>query len=1146
MPIVTTGRLLDMNAFGREELAALAQSGQLISATATRVEMRGYDQDGYEFRVIFTGTGLGGLTSAGFPTTGLITGFRLEQGGDLVLGIDGLSVQASALNATLTTNDSTALWNLLYGGADTITGGDAWGRGNTLFGHGGNDTLNGGTGGDWLNGGTGDDIVYGGDETDPTSTTYGDGIDGAEGNDTLYGGAGRDVIVGGDGGDLIEGGDGNDILYHDGDGLTGTDGVMTLQDGFGNSYTVPVRGFLAGDRRAEDGAADTVNGGEGNDFIYLGVGDSADGGAGGDTVEVNFRGRSSALTLDMTTGPAAAITAASGGTFLNVERFDVVGTVFNDVITGGADGSILYGEAGEDRVDGGAGNDSVAGGAFTNSSRINDVWGSRFDDGQRDTLFGGEGNDGVSVGLLDTADGGAGTDSLLVTLDGLTQGVTLDLTTGDRFATIAAVTGGTYVNFETISALHTTEQDDVIRSLGVASIYTFGGNDTVYADDVTNTLGLGDGDDLAYGMGGNDLILGGFGNDRMYGGAGSDTIYADVDYDPTQAVGSGADFLDGGEGVDSLYGGAGDDVIVGGAGGDRILGEAGTDTVSYQGSVAGISIQASLTGYEQNNDPIYTYFVSGGDAQGDILTSIERVLGSEANDAITNFQYADGAGGADSIEGSGGADMLLGGAGDDTLRGLDGADTLNGGAGIDIASYSRLFSGGAGAPGVTVDLRIQGVAQNTGEGSDTLISIEGVIGSINADVLHGDDQANYIQGAGDGGQPGSGPFQGDQLFGHGGNDVIIGDGDATGLGYTPGDGVSRGYDLISGGDGDDTITAGNGADVANGDAGDDVIYGEWDNDTLDGGDGNDTLDGGSLDDTLRGGDGNDRLIGGAGADALDGGAGADTAVFSGNRSAYTFTTLPSGALQISGPDGTDVLTGVERLQFADGLFAPSGEPLPNEVTGTPNADTLNGTAGADLIAAGDGDDLITGGAGNDVVDGGAGTDTAVFSAGVTTVTVTNGAVTVTGPDGTDTLTNVERLRIGALDLAVSGLTGATLIGSAAGESLTGGVGDDRFFGLAGNDVFTGGAGSDTADYSGAAGAVTARIDTQSASNDGDGGSDTFTAIENLTGSAFNDLLVGDATANILSGGLGRDVIIAGGGNDTLRGGAGAANELYGG
>lgn len=1158
MPIITTERLLDMNAFGRDELAALAQTGELVSATATRIEMRAYDQDGYEFRVIFTGVDLGGLTSAGFPTTGLITSFRLEQGGDLVLGIDGLSIEASVLNATWTTNDSNALWNLLYSGNDTVTGGDTWGRANTLFGHGGNDILNGGTGGDWLNGGAGDDIVYGGDETDPTSTTYGDGIDGAEGNDTLYGGAGRDVIVGGDGGDLIEGGDGNDILYHDGDGLTATDGFMTLQDSFGFSFTIPVRGFTADDRRAEDGAADTVNGGAGDDFIYLGVGDSADGGAGSDTVEVNFRGRNSALTLDMSTGSAAAVTAVSGGAFVSVERFDVVGTLFNDVITGGAEGSILYGEAGEDHVDGGGGNDSVTGSAFTNSSRINNVWASRFDDGQRDTLFGGEGNDGVSVGLLDVADGGAGTDSLLVTLDGMTQGVTLDLTAGDRFATIAAVTGGSYVNFETISALHTTEQDDLIRSLGVASIYTFGGDDTVFADDITNFIGLGDGDDLVYAMGGNDLVFGGFGNDRMYGGAGSDTLYADVDYDPTQAVGSGADFLDGGDGNDSLYGGAGNDVIVGGVGSDRIFGEAGMDTVSYQGSAAGVSIQAILTGYDTNGNPVYNYAVSGGDAQGDTLTSIEAVLGSETNDAITNFQQADGAGGADSIEGTGGADVLLGGAGDDTLRGLDGADTLNGGDGMDIAEYSRFLGGGAGSS-VTVDLRIQGVAQNTGAaGSDTLISIEGVVGTFNADILHGDDQANYIQGAGDGIQPGSGPYQGDQLYGHGGDDVIVGDGAATGLGYTPGDGVSRGYDLISGGDGNDTITAGNGADVVNGDAGDDIIYGEWDNDTLDGGEGNDIIDGGSLDDTVRGGDGNDRLIGGsgddllygdagddvltggAGKDRLDGGAGTDTASYRNDTAGVTVNFALSGAPQVA---GSDTLISIERFEgsaFGDTITINASIGWPELITLGAGADHIAFTGA--FVAPANGYSInvanFQGGQGGDVLDLSAWLNSGAFPGYVAgTDPFATGLFSFSeydnGPNDYRIELNVRDAN-GAMrpfltfrDVRISDLSSANVGFPLPFLRTDGAQNNDAMGGAADNDVMNGLGGFDQ--MAGFAG------DDQLSGGDGD---------DIIFGDSWRANQVG-AGDDVISGGAGADFLIGGGGDDVLDGGDGD-DLLYGG
>ena len=93
---------------------------------------------------------------------------------------------------------------------------------------------------------------------------------------------------------------------------------------------------------------------------------------------------------------------------------------------------------------------------------------------------------------------------------------------------------------------------------------------------------------------------------------------------------------------------------------------------------------------------------------------------------------------------------IIGTAGDDTLVGTSGDDTINGLAGFDIASYAS-----AGV-GVTVSLSVQGVAQNTGAaGHDTLISIEGLIGSAFNDTLGG--------GAGD-----------DFLSGGAGNDILKG------------------------------------------------------------------------------------------------------------------------------------------------------------------------------------------------------------------------------------------------------------------------------------------------------------------------------------------------------------------------------------
>ncbi len=85
---------------------------------------------------------------------------------------------------------------------------------------------------------------------------------------------------------------------------------------------------------------------------------------------------------------------------------------------------------------------------------------------------------------------------------------------------------------------------------------------------------------------------------------------------------------------------------------------------------------------------------------------------------------------------------------------------------------------------------------------------------------------------------------------------------------------------------------------------------------LEGGGGADSLSGGAGDDLLFGGDGDDLLIGGAGNDLLDGGPGLDTARFTGSYAQYALETAADG-LRVAGPDGSDRLTGIERLVFDD-------------------------------------------------------------------------------------------------------------------------------------------------------------------------------------------------------------------------------------
>jgi hypothetical protein len=98
---------------------------------------------------------------------------------------------------------------------------------------------------------------------------------------------------------------------------------------------------------------------------------------------------------------------------------------------------------------------------------------------------------------------------------------------------------------------------------------------------------------------------------------------------------------------------------------------------------------------------------------------------------------------------------------------------------------------------------------------------------------------------------------------------------------------------------------GSGADALNGDGGMNGFYGFGSNDTINGR---------------------------AGNDYMDGGDGFDTAVFSGNRSSYTATTLANGTVRISGPDGTDTLVSIEQLQFGDMTISLADSVSINDVT----------------------------------------------------------------------------------------------------------------------------------------------------------------------------------------------------------------------
>jgi hypothetical protein len=97
----------------------------------------------------------------------------------------------------------------------------------------------------------------------------------------------------------------------------------------------------------------------------------------------------------------------------------------------------------------------------------------------------------------------------------------------------------------------------------------------------------------------------------------------------------------------------------------------------------------------------------------------------------------DGGGGNDVLDAGAGNDKLMGGEGTDVLIGGLGTDSLNGGAGDDAADYSEASSS------VNVNLL---TGKSKGDGDDTLISIEDVIGSEGDDIFIGSAVGNEFTG----------------------------------------------------------------------------------------------------------------------------------------------------------------------------------------------------------------------------------------------------------------------------------------------------------------------------------------------------------------------------------------------------------------
>ena len=910
----------------------------------------------------------------------------------------------------------------------------------------------------------------------------------------------NDSLVGNDNlRDWLTGGGGNDSL----DGLSGND---TLEGGAGNDSLL---GKGGSDSVAGGAGADTIVGGGGNDTLDGGDITDRTNYSDGNFASWNVSG-AGAVTINLQTGTASD---GFGGTDTLVNINFVQGGSGNDSIQGSSTPNLF------ERFEGLAGNDTIDGGAIDLATQNN---------GNR--VVYSNSNAAVSVTLNGTTDGTAS--------DGL---------------------GGT----------------DVLRNINQVTGSNF--NDTLVGSNSpwTETFEGGRGADSINGGGGIDIL-------RYDSSAASVTVNL-----ATGTAQDGWNTTDTFAGIEGARGGSANDTLLGSdnttpgsieifqgnAGSDSIDGGAGYDRIDFSSSTTGVVVTLGGSGTGSASDGL------GGT---DTFVNIEGVRGSDFNDTLTGsdstpgigFESFEGRAGNDSIDGKGGIDRVDynndfgpvtinigrglandGFGGTDWLKGIEivrgsqfsdsivgsfGNETISGGPGNDTISGGATATNSGGADMFSFAVN-EGTDLVTDFGTDDTIEIRGAqLGggtshSTQPDMVGGFPQQINSRVTASSSNGITSLFIGLTL--NAGQDIRI---DLVGT-YAL-NGFTYGQDTVSG---NTYITYSGAITAPTGISGSGAVDGTNWNDTIAGSSNADTITGGSGNDSMQGLSGNDSLSGGAGADTMSGGSGNDT--FDGgaitDRSNNTDRNLVSwddsgvsqgATIDLQAGTATDGFGNTDTLVLSTVNF----------VQGTSFGDSMQGSSTVNLF------EEFEGKAGNDTIDGGA-IDLATGSnnnrasylnapAGVS-VTLglstqdSAGNVTIgsgTASDGygnTDTLRSINHVR-----------------GSAFNDTLTGSntsLWTEQFEGGAGNDSIVGNGGTDIIRFDGATTGVSVDLGSggsvgSGSASDGLNGTDTFTGIEGVRGSNFNDTLAGSdnttqGSIEIFQGAAGNDSIDGKGGFDRI-------------
>lgn len=609
-----------------------------------------------------------------------------------------------------------------------------------------------------------------------------------------------DNIVGTSEDDIFHTSKGQDFLG----GLAGYDTVnadfSTALNAYGN-FSVDEFGLKGtlGDRdtnwRTEFYAMEKIvyTSGAGPDQFYL----SFDRTVADYMIAINAGGGFDSLILNLSLGQHAALVgnaATSIGNanfaFSNIDQYYLDLGKGNDDITLGAGNDEVASGEGDDRILGMQGNDFLegqVGGDYLDGGDGNDRLYAfdeyiGVDDGAEiDTLKGGAGDDLLSIGYGDSADGGTGTDRLSISLRSGTTGAVLDLSAVFAGGTIT-IGGGTITGVEAYDKIYGTNYADTIvtgdaPNMGPflsSGIFGFGGDDIITTGSRVDTVNGGLGNDTIRGGGDTDWLAGDEGNDRIFGDGGNDTIFG-VDDDDELHGGGENDLIYGDFGQDQLFGDDGADRLVGGPGADSMSGGAGDDIFYLEGAD---SLAEAVGG---GNDIAYasqTFQISSASyvltAGAEIETLTAETMNANIAITLTGNEFGQliiGSAGHNLIDGGGGADTLRGGFGDDLYIVDNAADIVVelDGAGADRVNAKTDYSLAAGAS-------VETLATDNDAGT-TPIALRGneidnrIIGNAGANALYGGAGDDRIEGGG-GNDRIEGGFGTDHLFGGAGADVF--------------------------------------------------------------------------------------------------------------------------------------------------------------------------------------------------------------------------------------------------------------------------------------------------------------------------------------------------------------------------------------